>query len=152
MATPTTTKIDIPLILGILAPSAEYHWKGDGWGVYADIGAWRSPAIPQPSESEIYVAWDAYLISSAAEAANAANDTAKVTSARVNAKSIPNWATWNEAQTLAWIAGKFDATTISNITTLAQAKPVMNDMATAITALARMVIALRDHTWPDLDR
>lgn len=61
MATPTTTKIDIPLMLGRLVPTAEYHWKGNGYGTYADIGEWRSPEIPKPTESAVYAEWDVYL-------------------------------------------------------------------------------------------
>lgn len=61
MATAITTKIDIPLVLGRLVPLAEFQWKGDGFGLYSDIGEWRSPAIPKPTESAVYAEWDVYL-------------------------------------------------------------------------------------------
>lgn len=61
MSTPTTTKIDILLMLGRLVPKAEYGWKGNGYGVYADIGDWRNAALPKPTEAQIYAAWDTYL-------------------------------------------------------------------------------------------
>jgi hypothetical protein len=53
--------IDIPLVLGRLAPLAEYHWKANGWGTYSDIGEWRSPDIDKPTEAEVYAEWDLYL-------------------------------------------------------------------------------------------
>lgn len=51
------------------------------------------------------------------------------------AANIPGWATWDETKTLAWL----DA----NVTDLASAK-------TALKAMARMMIALRNKTWPGL--
>jgi|WetSurMetagenome_2_1015567.scaffolds.fasta_scaffold700030_1 hypothetical protein len=54
--------------------------------------------------------------------------------AAVAAKSIPSWATWTDQQAQDYIN--------ANVTTLAQAKVVL-------VALARMVVALRDHTWPE---
>lgn len=59
--TPFTTPIDMPLALARLVPTAEYHWKGNGWGIYADIGDWRSPDIAKPTEAEVYGEWDKYL-------------------------------------------------------------------------------------------
>lgn len=61
MATPVTAKIDIPLVLWRLVPTAEYLWKGNGPGLYADIGEWRSPDIPKPTEVQVYAEWDKYL-------------------------------------------------------------------------------------------
>ena len=51
------------------------------------------------------------------------------------AASIPGWASWTEQQTLDWI----DA----NVDDLVSAK-------TAIKAMTRMLIALRNKTWPNL--
>lgn len=59
--TPTTEKIDVPLMLWRINPAAAYHWKGNGYGTYDDIGDWRSPDIPQPTEAEVYAEWDKYL-------------------------------------------------------------------------------------------
>jgi hypothetical protein len=73
VATPFTTKIDIPLALGRINPEMQYHWRGDGYGVYADIGEWRTPAIPKPTEAQVYAEWDAYL------AEKTANETADTT-------------------------------------------------------------------------
>jgi hypothetical protein len=51
------------------------------------------------------------------------------------AAAIPNWAAWTEAEAVAYIE--------SNVTSLANAKVVL-------IALARVVVALRDATWPHL--
>lgn len=72
MATSTTTKIDIPLMVWRLAPKGEFHWKGNGYGTYADIGEWRSPEITKPTEGAVYAEWDVYQ----AEQAQAATDAA----------------------------------------------------------------------------
>lgn len=55
--------------------------------------------------------------------------------AKTQAGNIPAWAGWTEAQALAWI----DA----NVNSLASAK-------VALRAMAQMLIALRNETWPDL--
>lgn len=79
--TPTTAKIDIPLILGRLCPTAEFHWKGNGWGTYAEIGEWRSPDIPKPSEAEVYAEWDKHLAEMAVAGGKAAEHRSKIDTA-----------------------------------------------------------------------
>ena len=49
------------------------------------------------------------------------------------AGAIPNWATWDEADAVAYIE--------TNVTDLASAR-------TVLVALTRMVVALRDAQWP----
>ncbi len=56
--------------------------------------------------------------------------------ARAQVQNIPNWATWTEVETLDHID--------TNVTDLASAKVV-------IRAMARMLIALRNERWPDLE-
>jgi len=51
------------------------------------------------------------------------------------ARAIPGWATWDETQALDYIA--------ANVTDLASAKIVL-------AAMARIILALRDATWPAL--
>lgn len=60
MATKYDTPIDMPIVLQRLRPGSEYHWKGDGWGTYADIGDWRDPHTTKPTEAELYAEWDLY--------------------------------------------------------------------------------------------
>lgn len=55
-----STPIDIRYIVSLLAPGAEFHWKGPEFGTYADIGDWRSPDIPKPTEVEVYARWGVY--------------------------------------------------------------------------------------------
>lgn len=57
------------------------------------------------------------------------------TGAKTNAENIPSYATWTGAQAETWIE--------NNVDNLASAKTVLK-------ALAKMVIALRNERWPDL--
>jgi hypothetical protein len=57
--------------------------------------------------------------------------------AAIQAAAIPNWATWTEAQVVDYIN--------TNVTSLAAAKVVL-------VVLARMVVALRNETWPGLQQ
>jgi hypothetical protein len=68
--------------------------------------------------------------------------------AKTQAAAIPNWATWTEAQALAW-----HDTNITNaipVANLAAANVVLDKLATENRALVRMVIALRNKLYPDL--
>lgn len=57
------------------------------------------------------------------------------TSADTLAANIPGWATWTEQETLDYIT--------NNVTDLASAKVVL-------LAMARLLVALRNKTWPNL--
>jgi hypothetical protein len=57
------------------------------------------------------------------------------TGAETAVLSIPNWAHWTEAETLSYID--------TNVVDLASAKIVLR-------AMARLLIALRNETWPNL--
>lgn len=63
----------------------------------------------------------------------AARKTADDAPAR--AAAIPGWATWDEAETVAWIE--------DNVRDLESAKQ-------ALVAMARLLVALRDAQWPGL--
>lgn len=152
MATPTTTPIDIQFIILRLQPEAQFQWTGDVLGLYSEVGEWRSLGIPQPTEAEVYAEWDVYLAEKAAREALELEDSSKVENAKTSARNIPNWATWDEATALAWFDDRLSAADIDGIASLAEAKPILKDMATVNRALIRMVLALRDHTWPDLGR
>ena len=64
----------------------------------------------------------------------AARKTADDAPAR--AAAIPGWATWDEAETVAWME--------DNVRDLESAKQVL-------VAMARLLVALRDAQWPGLD-
>lgn len=64
--------------------------------------------------------------------------------------NIPNWATWTEAEALAWWETNLSDTVVDAIGNLADAKEVLKDQNQAIKSMARMLIALRDKNWPNL--
>lgn len=57
------------------------------------------------------------------------------------ARDIPDWASWTEAEVLAWL----DANVEPEIGTIAP------ETYRAIRAIARMIVALRNKTWPQLE-
>ncbi len=63
-------------------------------------------------------------------------ERARQEAATTQAGDIPGWATWTESEATAWI----DA----NVIDLASAK-------TALTAMARLLVALRNKAWPGLE-
>lgn len=129
-----------------LLPEALYH---DASSYARLMATWFDPrAIP--SEAELQTASDEVDAADTAAAQREATTAATRAAAKTNAAAIPSWATWDEAEVQAWIDGKFDQTTVDAISDLASAKAVIGDMATALRAMARMVIALRDAQWPDL--
>jgi len=68
--------------------------------------------------------------------------------AQSQASSIPGWATWDEATALAW----FDTNIGDNlpVANLSEANAVLSDMATLQRNLVRLVIALRNKNFPNL--
>lgn len=85
------------------------------------------------------------------------------TNARANAKAIPSWSSWTETETLTWIdtnIGQPLVTGRANLPatlTLATARAaivtligIMDKMLIVLIALARMVVAMRNQIWPDL--
>jgi len=70
---------------------------------------------------------------------------ARQASSRLNAQNIPDWATWTAAQWQTWYSANMNGTQITAITNLADAKVVLGKMSTAIDALSKMVIAMRDY-------
>lgn len=96
---------------------------------------------------------DTATLESALDSANAdiAVQEAQATvqaSAKTQAAAIPSWASWTEAEALAW-----HDTNITNalpVANLAAANTVLDKLATENRALIRMVIALRNQLYPDL--
>ena len=135
-----------PRAIERLLPEAEYRDSS----TYARLIETWFDSRTIPSESALDTAEDDVLADDAAAAAQESADLVTIAEAETNAAAIPNWATWDESEVTAWIAGKFDQTTIDNITNLAEAQVVLGDMATAMRAMARLIIALRDAQWPNL--
>lgn len=65
--------------------------------------------------------------------------------------AIPNWAHWDEETVLAWIEAHTGETKVNAITNLPQAKAVLLDMSTQLTALSRLCVALRNKVYPNLE-
>lgn len=67
-----------------------------------------------------------------------------------NAKRIPNWALWDEAQAAQWFEDNLSDAIIDSVSNLDEAKVILKRYAAVLRGLARMSIAIRDHIWPDL--
>ena len=106
---------------------------------------------------------DAQIISELAIATTVAEFTAIARNAgsRENAKTIPNWSTWTETEVLAWLATNIGTPLLTpipaNPMTVQQIRAVLVNIVNIINkqydaekSMARMVVALRDNTWPDL--
>ena len=69
--------------------------------------------------------------------------------AEQEAQAVPGWATWSSAQADAWyqnnVRDAFDAAT-----TLAAMKAVIGTIIQVQWCIIRLLIALRNHTWPAL--
>lgn len=96
---------------------------------------------------------DTATLESALDSANAQlTEQAAVATVQANAKTqaaaIPSWASWTEAEALAWHDANI-ATQLP-VANLAAANTVLAKMEQENRALIRMVIALRNQLYPDL--
>lgn len=66
-------------------------------------------------------------------------------------RNIPGWATWNEAEALAWLNNNLSDAQVDLVANLADARALMKKQNTAIKAMAQMLIALRNHSFPGLE-
>ncbi len=90
------------------------------------------------------------LLTSPATPAEEAS-TARQSAAWDIAYAIPDgWRTWTHADWTAYYNANISATEIAKIGSLADAKAILTKMSTVLDRIAKMVIALRDHTFPDL--
>ncbi len=130
--------MDIPLVLGRLYPNAEWGWLGSYVG--PDIGKyelldWRDKAQAKPKLAEIEAAWPDVEAALLAEQQAAVKVEATLAESVTQSAAIPGWATWTEQQVIDHIQ--------TNVTDLASAK-------TVLIAMARMLVALRNRNWPNL--
>ncbi len=65
-------------------------------------------------------------------------------------RAIPGWATWTEAQALAWWTTNLADTQVDAVANLADAKALMKKQNAAIKSMARMLIAMRNRMFPQL--
>jgi hypothetical protein len=75
---------------------------------------------------------------------------ARLKQSRVTAKAIPNWATWSQADWDAYFAANLSTTLVNAVSTTAQIRVMMNKQNLVIQNLVKLIIAMRDQTWPDL--
>lgn len=105
---------------------------------------WRIAPPQLPTAQNFIDAYNAHLDEQVQQ-----NITAQVEAGAITqASAIPSWAGWTESDVLNW----FD-TNVTNLlpaANLAAANTIMTNMATAQRAMARMLIALRNKTWPSL--
>jgi hypothetical protein len=97
-----------------------------------------------PNTATLEAALDSALVEIGAQITNEAVQSG----AKSQLQAIPNWASWTEAQVMTW----FD-TNVTNLlpaANLTAANTIMSNMATAQRAMARMLVALRNHEFPDL--
>lgn len=107
---------------------------------------WRHPIFAEPTPQALeaeFAIWQSEC--QAEQAILQAQEMAKT-----NAAAIPNWATWTQADFQTWYNANISPTQINAITSLAEAKPILLKQSAAIEALAKMVIAIRNQLWPDL--
>jgi hypothetical protein len=69
---------------------------------------------------------------------------------RITAKAIPNWATWTQAEWQTFFDANLSTTQVAAVSTTAQIRVMMNKQNLVIQNLVKLVIAMRDQTWPDL--
>lgn len=79
-------------------------------------------------------------------------DTAsqRAESADDDLRTIPGWATWTEAQALAWWTSNLADAQVDAVANLADARALMKKQNAAIKSMARMLIAMRNRMFPQL--
>lgn len=71
-------------------------------------------------------------------------ERASMLQARIDLGNVPNWATWTQAQFLAWYDANISSSQINAEASLADAKIVQLAMSAELKALGQMIIAQRD--------
>ncbi len=141
--------VDWHLCIRRLRPDSEYGTLGDVLDPNFDYDAlieWRDLLTSKPTLSEVLAIWPTIQAEIAAISADATLQQA----AKTVAAAIPNWATWSQANFQAWYDANISPTQINAVTSLAEAKPILLKQSAAIEALSKMVIAIRNQLWPDL--
>ena len=76
---------------------------------------------------------------------NARRDASKTT-----VKAIPNWSTWTQAEWQTYFTANLSDSEADLVTSLGAARVMIKRQNTVINNLVKMLIAIRDQTWPDL--
>lgn len=78
------------------------------------------------------------------------DEQSRLLNSKVNAKNIPNYATWTPTDWATYYNANISSTQINTIANLTDAKAMLNKMSTVLDGLAKMIMALRDYNFPDL--
>jgi hypothetical protein len=124
--------------------------KGELTSVATLLANWEQ-AIPNtyaaPNETQLLAA---LAVVEAGIASQNAIDAVEA-GATAQAAAIPNFATWTEAEMLAWSEANIGDTPIDSITNLAEAQALMKKQAVAFNALIRFTAAFRNKLFPNLE-
>jgi len=105
-------------------------------------------ALPNEGAADVYLE----LINTVIEAHDGIDDIAELeTDAKQRVRNIPGWATWTEQESLAWHDARLSDAVIDGIGNLADAKIAIKNIATENRAIIRLLVALRDKTFPNLE-
>ena len=69
---------------------------------------------------------------------------------RITAKAIPQWAMWTQTDWQTYFDANMSTAQVATVTTISQARTMMNKQNLVIQNLVKLVIAMRDNQWPDL--
>lgn len=129
--------------------------------LYAALGLQGTELRVETSSTHAYVTVPDAIQDSAVQAVvNAHDPEAESQAERVNrvhmasqtqAQNIPNWASWTETDVLAWFEANVDSLLDLNPPSQAQVLAAVRQMRTAQKAMARMIVALRNAQWPQLE-
>ena len=70
--------------------------------------------------------------------------------AKATAKTIPNWATWTQAQWATYFTNNLSDAEADLVTSLAAARVMIKRQNAVIANFGKIIIAIRDEIWPDL--
>lgn len=127
----------------------EFVPKGNPDTLTTLLANWNQapPGYAEPTETQLL---DALALVEADIATEAAIDAVEA-GAATQAANIPNFATWTEAEMLAWSDANIGDTPIDAITNLAEAQALMKKQAVAFNALIRFTAAFRNKLFPNLE-
>jgi len=110
---------------------------------------WTHESIPEPTEQQLIIVYDNWLAEYQQEMAVVEQVKAVEEGAKTKASAIPNWASWTEVEALNWHDTNIqNALPVANLT---EANTVIQKLETENRALLRMVLALRNKVFPDLE-
>jgi len=105
------------------------------------------------TDTEIQTRPDIAAIIAAYDPAPSTNQLALIArkaNALITARSIPNYALWTQSEWITYFNANLSDTETDKVTSLATARVMMKRQNQVIQNLTKLVLALRDETWPNL--